>query len=169
MRIIIRQVRGRKKHPNWAGIAKEVERTMDAEVKPKVLGYATKIVANWKHKPTFKAKKQVSTTAITLDVWPTGPNAKYWKWTSRGTRKRDITPKKKGGVLAFPSGYTPKTRPRGPSYGGSGASSGKMIFTTFVKDHKIKARKFEEAWARWAKKWFAKTMENAIRRGARSA
>jgi hypothetical protein len=176
MRILIRRFRGRRKHPNWTGIAKEAERTLDAVVKPRLLSYAERIVANWEHKPEFKARKVVTRGAIAVDVWPTGPNKKYWVWVSRGTglygpkhRKYPIKPRKPGGVLAFPSVYTPKTRPRGPSYGGPGTSSGPTVFAMHVEHPGTKPRHFEEAWARWGKTWFRREMENAIRRGARRA
>lgn len=176
MRILLRRVRGRAKHPNWTGIAKEAERTLDAVVKPRLLKYPAKIVANWEHKPDFKARKKVTRQAISVYVFPAGPNKDIWVWVSRGTglygpkkSKYPIEPKKKGGVLAFPSVYTPKTKPRGPSYGGPGKSSGPTIFAKSVMHPGIKGRHFEEAWARWAKTWFRREMENAMRRGARRA
>jgi len=169
MRILIRRFRGRKKAPNWSGIAKEVERALDTKVKPRLLEYPKKITANWEHKPDFQARKRITRDAIAVDVWPTGPNKDYWIWTSRGTKPHPIKPKR-AKVLAFPSIYVPKTKPRGPSYGGPGKSSGPTVFAMYVKKHPgTKPRHFEEAWARWGKTWFRKEMENAIRRGARRA
>jgi len=176
MRILIKRVKGRAKHPNWSGIAKEAEKTLDAVVKPRLLEYGNKVVANWEHKPQFKARKSVTKDAISVDVWPAGPHRDIWIWVSRGTglygpkhRKYPITPKKPGGVLVFPSVYIPKTRPRGPSYSGPGSSSGPTIFAKKVMHPGIKPRHFEEAWARWGKTWFRREMENAMRRGARRA
>ena len=168
MRILIRRFRGRRKHPNWTGIVKEAERTLDRVVKPRLLDYAERVVANWEHKPRFKARKVVTRKAIAVDVWPTGPNKKYWVWTSRGTKPHVIKPKR-AKVLAFPSVYVPKTTPRGPSYGGPGTSSGPTIFAAHVDHPGTKPRRFEEAWARWGKTWFRREMENAMRRGARRA
>ena len=109
-------------------------------------------------------------------VYPAGPHRDIWQWVSRGTglygpkkRKYPIRPKKKGGVLAFPESYTPKTTVRGPGYKGSGKSSGPTIFAKEVMHPGIKGRHFEEAWGRWAKTWFRREMENAMRRGARRA
>ena len=150
------------------GIAKEVEKAIDQEVKPRILGYAEKIVANWEHKPEFKARKLVSRSGIILYVYPTGPNKQYWIWTSRGTRSHKIRPKT-AKMLVFPSVYTPKTTPRGPSYGGPGTSSGDTVFAAEVDHPGTKPRHFEEAWARWAKKPSQREIENAMRRGARKA
>ena len=168
MQILFRQIRARAKHPNWSGIAKELEKTLDAEVKPRLLEYGERVVANWEHKPQFKARKRITRGGISVYVYPAGENKKYWIWTSRGTRPHPIEPKK-ASVLAFPSVYTPKTKPRGPSYGGPGTSSGPMIYARHVDHPGTKPRHFEEAWARWTKTWFRREMENAIRRGVRRA
>jgi hypothetical protein len=167
VRVLLRQVRGRKKSPRWTEIAKEVERSMESTVKPRILEYAEKIVANWEHMPQFKARKSVG-KEILLYVYPTGPNAVYWIWTSRGTKAHKITPKK-ASVLAFPTGYAPKTSPRGPSYGGPGKATGPTVFAVEVDHPGTRPRHFEEAWARWAKTWFRREIENAMRRGARRA
>jgi hypothetical protein len=169
MQILLRRIKGRKKAPNWTGIVKEVERTLDRYVKPRLLGYPKKIVANWEHKPDFKAMKRITRDAIKVYIYPTGEHKDIWQYVSRGTKPHIIRPKKKGGVLAFPLVYVPKTKPRGPSYGGPGKSSGPTIFAKEVKHPGTKPRHFEEAWARWAKTWFRREMENAMRRGARRA
>lgn len=168
MRILLRRVRGRRKHPNWSGIAKEVEKTLDAKVKPRLLDYPRRIVASWEHKPEFRAMKRVTRGDIRVYIYPTGPNKKYWIWTSRGTKPHVIEPKN-APVLAFPSIYTPKTTVRGPGYKGPGTSSGPTVFAMHVEHPGTKPRHFEEAWGRWAKTWFRREMENAIRRGARRA
>jgi hypothetical protein len=185
VRVLLKQVRGRKKSPRWTEIAKETERSMESTVKPRILGYAEKIVANWEHKPQFKARKSVGRGGIVLYVYPTGPNAVYWIWTSRGTKKHKIRPKtqrrfaagapegrggqfrKRAKLLAFPTGYVPKTTPRGPGYGGPGTATGPTVFAVEVDHPGTKARHFEEAWARWAKTWFRREIENAMRRGAK--
>jgi hypothetical protein len=175
MQILLRRIKGRKKAPNWTGIAKEVERTLDRYVKPRLLEYGERVTANWEHKPAFKAKKRVTKEGISVYVYPT-KNKDIWTWVSRGTgihgpkKKPYRIPKTGKKLLAFPSVYAPKTKPRGPSYGGSGESSGPTHFAMYIKDHPgIKGRHFEEAWARWAKTWFRREMENAMRRGARRA
>lgn len=167
MRVQVRQVRGRKTSPKWTQIADEVKRTVNAKVKPRMLEYPEKVVANWEHKPAFQARLTTGQSII-LYVYPIGPNAKYWIWTSRGTKRHTISAKN-APVLAFPSSYAPKTRPRGPSYGGPGKSSGETVFAMEVDHPGTKARHFEEAWARWSKKWFRREIENAMRRGSRRA
>lgn len=165
---MIRRFRGRKRHPNWSGIAKEAKKTLDVVVKPRLLSYPRRIVASWEHKPDFKAMKKVTRQDIRVYVYPTGPNKKYWIWTSRGTKPHPIEPKK-APILAFPSVYKPKTTVRGPGYKGPGRSSGPTIFAMHVDHPGTKPRHFEEAWTRWAKTWFRREMENAMRRGARRA
>lgn len=167
MRILMRRVRGRAKHPNWTGIAKEAERTLDVVVKPRLVKWGERTVANWKHKPGFAARKYVTRQAIRVCVYPTGENKKYWIWTSRGTKPHPIEPKKKP-ILAFPSIYIPKTS-IGPTYGGPGTSKGPTIFAMHVDHPGTWPRHFEEAWAIWARDWFRREMENAMRRGARRA
>lgn len=173
MQVVLRRVRGRAKHPNWSGIATETMAALQKEVKPLLLGYAEKVVENWEHKPHFAAELKVTRQAVSVYVFPKGPNRDYWIWTSRGTKPHKIKPKGKarGGsdVLAFPSLYTPKTSPRGPSYGGPGKSSGDTVFAKEVDHPGTRARRFEEAWARWSKKPVQRALANAMRRGARKA
>lgn len=185
MRVLMRPIRSRATHPNWSGIVREVEKAMDDEVKPRVLGYYEKIVANWSNKPVFRARRTIWRGGVALDVWPTGPGLQYWQWTSRGTRPHRITPRKYGwvsvgpareravrkerAVLAFPSAYAPKTSPHGPSYGGPGKGSGPTVFATEVHHPGTRPRHFEEAIARWCRPWFAPTIERAMRRGIRKA
>lgn len=168
MQILLRPVRSRKTHPNWTGIVKEVERELDSYVKPRLLDYPRRIVASWEHKPDFKAMKRVTKDAISVYVYPTGPHRDIWQWVSRGTKPHIIRPKR-AKVLAFPEIYEPRTTVRGPGYKGPGKSSGPTVFAKEVHHPGTKARHFEEAWGRWAKTWFRKAMENAMRRGARRA
>jgi len=161
-------------HPKWTLIADEVKKTIDDVVKPRVLEYHQNIVAPWDHPPEFKAAKFVTKEGITVRVWAVGPNKKYWIWVTEGTKppKKDIVPKKPGGVLAFPANYKPHTTVRGPGYKGPGTSSGPMVFVKRIKKENIKgikARPFIPAIARWSKTWFAREMKNAIARGKRKA
>jgi hypothetical protein len=168
MRVLMRQVRGRKKHPNWTGIAKEAERTAREQVCKRIMGYAEKIVANWDHRPEFRCFVGISRGGLIIWVFPFGQNKRFWIWTSRGTSPHPIEPKN-APVLVFPSVYTPKTTPRGPSYGGPGTSSGELVFAAHVDHPGTRPRHFEEAWGRWAKRPFRREIENAMRRGARRA
>lgn len=178
MQIIARPIRSRGKRSDWIQIAKEIARTMDDVVKPRMLDYPERIVARWsaKNRPTFKATKHISNKEIFIRVVPTGPNADRWKQISRGTglygpkgKKYRIPKEGPGPPLAFPSVYSPKTTVRGPGFKGPGTSSGPMVFASHVMHSGIKARHFEEAWARWSKTWFKREIENAIRRGIRKS
>jgi len=179
MRVSVRQVRGRKKHPNWSGIVKEVERTLDRETKPMLIEYHKRITDEWSgEKPVFKAKKRVTRDAITVYVYPIGGKGKdKWIWLTQGTglygpkhAKYPIKPKKKGGVLAFPSVYTPRTRAgAGGQYKGPGTSSGDTVVVKSVMHPGIRPRPFHKVIARWARPKFYRQMEAAMKRGARRA
>jgi len=168
MQVTMRPIRP-DKPPNWRGILDEVEKTMDVggPVAKRGLSYFERITASWKHNPAHKAK--VRNTARSLITWigPTGEYAKYWGWITFGTPEREIVPKKPGGVLVFPTSYQPKTSPGGSGrYRGPGRAVGPTVFVKKVRKHKIRARKFEVAIARWSRPWFAKTIRAAIRKGA---
>lgn len=167
MRVFTRMVRGRKKHPNWSGIAKEIERTIDATIKPEALSYFERIVASWKHKPGFKARKRVSHEEIVIWVYPTGEHKAIWGYVSGGTRPHIIRPKK-ARALVFRTGYEPRTRPGG-QYRGPGTATGDLVFAQQVQHPGSKARNFERHIARWYGPKFRRHMENAARRGARRA
>lgn len=180
MQVVLRKFAERARHPNWQGIAREMMAAMQSEVKPLMLGYGERVVANWKNKPHFSAEIKITREAASLSVEPKGPNRELWIWVSRGTglygpkkQRYWIRPKgrRRGGadILAFPSLYLPKTSPRGPSYGGPGKSSGPTRFSRGHKHPGIKPRNFEAAWARWGRGPVRRILENAARRGARKA
>ncbi len=166
MRIILWTVRGRKKSPQWANIAKEVERTLDATIKPKLLSYGERVTASWDHKVKWMTRKTVTRGGIGIYMWPAS-NADIWTYVSRGTKPHRI-PKVGNTLLAFPTGYAPHTKPSGPSYNGPGRASGPVFFAMHVKKHPgNKGRHFEEAFGRWIRPIFRREVENAMRRGAR--
>jgi len=102
-----------------------------------------------------------------VNVFPAGPDKKYWIWTSRGTKKHDIPVGDKG-YLAFQLGYTPKTKYRG-QYGGPGKATGEWRRVDYTIEHPgTKAREFEEVIAEQQKRWFSDTMENIWRRTIRA-
>lgn len=162
---------GRKKHPNWSGIVDEIEKEFDTTVAKRLPEYPKKVTANWEHKPDFPTKKRKSKQAIRMECAPAGPNEKFWIWTTAGTPRHPITPKK-ATVLAFPSVYVPKTKRAGPvgSFGGPGRSSGPTVFAKEVKDHPgTDPRRFVGPWARLAMVWFRLAMQGAVARGASRA
>ena len=172
MKILIRQVHGRKKAPNWSAIAQEVERTMEKVVKPSLLESFKVIVAGWEHKPEFKARKYVHKGAIEVAVYPAGEYKKIWRYVSEGTRPHKIRVKN-AKALAFvwggPGSYNPKTTTR-PSWGGPGTvTGGKMTYRQEVDHPGTEARNFEKLIVDKYKPQFRRHIENAMRRGARRA
>jgi len=174
MKILIRRVRGRAKAPNWAAMAKEVERTMDARVKPALVKEFKKVVADWEHKPRFAARKYVNKGAIEVAVYPTGTNKKIWRYVSEGTKPHTIRPKH-AKALRFqwggPGSYKPRTTVGPPpTFGGPGAvSGGKRVAFKQVIHPGIEARNFERHIADQYRPKFRREIENALRRGARRA
>ena len=172
MKILIKRVRGRAKAPNWAAMAKEVKRTMDARVKPALLREFKKVVTDWDHKPGFAARKYVNKGAIEVAVYPTGTNKKIWRYVSEGTPPHVIRPKH-AKTLRFqwggPGSYKPKTT-TAPSWGGPGTvSGGKTVYRQEVHHPGTEARNFERYIADQYLPKFRKEIENAMRRGARRA
>ena len=177
--VLFRPIHTRGKRPDWKAIAKEIEDTLDRETKPTLIEYHERIVAQWSgDKPGFKARKRVTRTGISVSVYPTGGEGKdKWIWLTQGTglygpKKKEIKikPKKPGGVLAFPSVYTPRTRAgAGGQYKGSGKSSGPTVFAKEVTIKGIRPRPFPKVIARWARPKFIRQMEAAIKRGKRKA
>jgi hypothetical protein len=169
---------GRTKAPNWTGIVKEIDKSFDTVVKRRLPEYPKLVTDNWQHQPDFPTKKSKGRDSIRMSCIPSGPNKDIWKWVSGGTgihgpkgRPYRI-PKSGTKLLAFPSVYTPKTKPGGPvrGFGGPGRSSGPTIFAMYVKEHPgIKGRRFVDPWARLARVWFTLEMKDAVKRGARRA
>jgi len=62
----------------------------------------------WKDKPTFKVKlsKRRRMYVVRSEV-----SDRRWIWIDKGVKGRYIRPKRRGGVLAFPSRFRAKTKP----------------------------------------------------------
>ena len=125
-----------------------------------------KRVANWDHKPDFRGKSKVTIDALIIDMFPTGPNKKYWEWNVRGTRAHKIRAKR-APSLAFNLGYQPKTSARPYYYGGPGTASGPLVFAKEVNHPGTEPRPHVEVIKQQNKSWYSKTMENAWRRAIR--
>ena len=89
-------------------------------------------------------------------------NEKY-RWMNDGTKKRDIVPKKPGGVLVFRANSKPKTK-RGVIGSTAGSKGGELIFTKIVKDHEIEARNFDTQIAKKMQPVFVKDMQAAMKK-----
>lgn len=171
--VLFRQIKA--KIPNWQAFYAEIERTINAEVKPELTGWFDKIVADWKNRPSFKAVSKTTQDWISVYVYPVGVNAKIWKYVSGGTRGPYPIPKpgnKRAKTLRFRWGgygsYKARTTPQG-GYKGPGKATGKMQSFKRVRHPGIKARNFERHIARWYQKRFRQTMKNAVARGLRKA
>ena len=131
-------------------IKRELEHTMDANVKPEVVAQFKEVVDNWEHKPDFQARKYVKGDSIELAVFPAGPDKMIWTYVSRGTKGPYPIPKNPATskVLTFqwggPGSYVPRTT-TAPSWGGPGTVvGGQTVHFRQVMHPGIKARKFEE-------------------------
>jgi hypothetical protein len=148
----------------------EIRSTIDKKVKKRAIEYCEKVVSNWEHKPKFIGSTYIDSDKISLYVEPVGENAKYWIWTSRGTKPHQISAgtvikKKRSSLLAFRKNYNPKTRP-GPTYGGPGKGSGPIVFARVVNHPGTRPRKFEEWIGKNIKGEFRSDIEAAFRRGS---
>lgn len=173
--VAYRVTRSRRKFMKSPEIKAYMGRVMDTTVKPKFLGQFENVVASWKNKPKFKARKFLKPDSISLNVFPTGEHKKIWQYVSKGTKRHKIpkSPMPPGKALAFNWGgyhsYKAKTGPRG-YYKGPGRVVGGTLHRFKQVDHPgNKAREFERIIRNRNKKWFNRTMENAWRRAIRRA
>jgi len=172
--IYMRLVRSRGLRPDWKYMEREVSAELDNRIKPDLLGYFNRIVANWsdEHRPAFRARKSMTKQAISVWVYPTGPGAEIWKLVSiTGAKPHEITPKHKSAlkfVWGGPGSYKARTTTAG-GYKGPGAPSGEVVFRGRVFHPGFKSRNFEKHIARWYKPKFRRNIENAFRRGISKA
>jgi hypothetical protein len=165
----------RAKPVNWQPFYNEVAKTLDAEVKPALLAYFEKVTKSWVNEQTFKAKKRITQTMMTVDVWPSGPNAKIWGYVTNGNPTPYRIPKlgnTKAKTLRFTWGgkgsYKARTTPQG-GYKGPGKATGNTTYRKFVTHPVVPGRHFEKHIARWYNPQFRRTMKNAVARGLRAA
>lgn len=153
-------------------IMREIRQTIRRDAKPDVLARFEDIVANWKHKPKFRARLKTTRNELKLVAKATGKNAKIWHYVSRGTKPHKITAKR-GKTLAFqwggPGSYQPKTSP-GPFWGGPGTvRDAKMAYPQSVDHPGFEGRHFEEWIAKVEGPRFQGRVSAAIRRGRKKA
>jgi len=168
--IALRAVRSRRKFIRAPIVQDYLAAVLDSEVKQHFISEFDEVVANWRHKPEFKARKFVSDDQIKVNVFPAGDNAQIYKFVTGGTRPHKIAAVN-APTLAFmwngPGSYRPKTRPGGKSGGPGTVSGGTMHYPKSVNHPGTEAREFEKVIREKNKKWFSKTMENAWRRAIR--
>lgn len=146
---------------------REVRDALRTEVAPLAIRIMEEVVENWDNKPQFAGASIVDPNEIKLFVEPFGPNAKYWEWTSRGTRPHIIRARRVP-FLIFRDTYEPKTTPGPPpTWGGPGTSSGDYVRKKEVQHPGTTPRHFEEYVANRVVNDFRRIVENAIKRGIR--
>lgn len=144
-----------------------------------------RVVANWEHQPDFYY--QVGIGAKMLYVWIKIRNAAealseygatigdLWKWISQtGTKKHIITPRKAGGVLAFPWGgprsYKSKTGASPARYGGPGTVTGAQPSAfAYVEHPGFPPRYFDRDINTDLKPYFDTKVDRGYKRGFRKA
>jgi len=169
--VAYRVIRSRRAFVNAPVVRRVLAAAIDDVVKPHFISEFDKRVANWKHKPEFKARKFITTDALRLDVYPSGPNKEIYGYVTKGTRPHIITAKR-APALSFmwggPGSYQAKTTPGG-GYGGPGTvTGGKRVAFKSVHHPGFKGRNFEALIRKENAAWFKQTMENAWRRAIRA-
>jgi len=169
--VAYRVTRSRRAFVNAPVVRKVLEQALDSEVKPHYLREFEKVVANWEHKPDFRARKFIAADSIKLNVYPAGKNKDIYGYVTGGTRPHVIRAKN-APMLAFmwggPGSYRAKTLPGG-LYGGPGTvAGGKMTFRKQVNHPGNKAREFEKTIRKQQAAWFSRIMKNAWQRAIRA-
>lgn len=124
-------------------------------------------VNGWSQKPDFGWAQRKSADEVTINVYPTGPNADIWTLVNEGSPRHDIYPKKPGGILAFRPGYRSATKP-GQLRSGRKYRSGKTVFAKYIIDHPgFEGRKFTEMIAQTFAEDYAMDMQEAVTEVAR--
>lgn len=170
--IAMRVTRGRRKFVKHPEIRRYLGLVLDQIVKPHLIQRFNLVVMNWKHQPTFKGRKFITTDRIWVNVFPSGDkeDVDIYRFVTKGTKRHRIRARN-APYLAFMWGgkgsYKPKTKPVG-KIGGPGIVVGGTLRRPFEVNHPgSEARNFEKAIKDDEKRWFSRTMENAWRRAIR--
>lgn len=125
-----------------------------------------KTTATWMKKPKFEIVVSLTQPGPTLLV---GTDDEIYGYVSKGTKgpyeiwAGIYTGKSSKKALAFPSSFSPKTRP-GVIGSSGGSSGGKKVVRPYVVHPGIKPRGFEEAIQKIWKTKFKRAMEAAMRK-----
>ena len=123
----------------WGAVAREINKGVQ-EGGEILLAAHERVTRTWKTDMNFKLK------VTKVHGWPFRPKVvvasvstknPIWLWLDKGTKTHPVTPKKPGGVLAFPSKFASKSKPN--SLGARKGFSGGP--TWFSKGHKVKGIK----------------------------
>lgn len=140
---------------------KALRETINKTVKPDVLEMFAVTVDSWSIRPRFRAVTKINKTGISLEVYPSGTRADIWSMLNQGTRGHRVEPKNKK-ALRFRSRYKAKTAP-GLVGSGPGGGSGKFVFSKGHWVKGIKARRWDKAIAKEAKKGMKSKFDAAIK------
>ena len=168
MRVVWRKFRTRQNFPNFAALKQEVMAEMDRSVKPALVHAHERVVADWRHKPEFKARKVVNQRGVAVDIYPAGEYKMIWVYVDQGTEPHLIRPKR-ARRLRFQTGYHPRTSAKPARYGASdgGKATGPVVYASVVHHPGTKARNFTQTIADDMRVDIKRMIENALRRGAR--
>ena len=170
--VAFRVTRSRRAFVNAPQVKKVLEKALDGEVKPHFIDEFDKVVANWKHKPTFKGRKFITADALSVTIYPEGAKSKeIYGYVTKGTRPHVIRAKNVPYLVFMwggPGSYKSKTAPGG-KFGGPGiVVGGELTVRRQVNHPGNAARDFEGVIRKKEKPWFSRTMENAWRRAIRA-
>ncbi len=138
------------------------------------------VTKTWDHQPKFIVETHVTARlpSPSVEVYTKDEIFNYVNMGTGGAKKGTgetyeiwagiYTGKSNKKVLAFPSAFTPKTKP-GSLTAGSGSSGGETVFRPYVEHPGITPRRFDKAIAKKRTPWFKRLMEAAMRRAARAS
>lgn len=168
--MLFRNVRGSKRKAAIQDlnsiVRKQLEDVIEQKVKPALIKSHEIIVANWEHKPKFQSRKYIKPDKIAVNVFPTGDNAKIWRFVNEGTRPHIIRAKN-APLLVFQTGYKSKTLAKpARTVSGGGKYTGPTVRAKVVNHPGTEARNFTKEIAEDIKPSFKKEIENAFRQAA---
>ncbi len=126
--------------------------------------------ATWEHEVTFDMAVSLKQPGPTVTITTQDD---VWNMLDKGTQPHEIwagayTGKSKAKVLAFPSAFSPKTRPRQlKSY--SGRRGGETVFRPYVEHPGTEAREWTKTAASKRRKWYKSQMQAAMRRAVKKS
>ena len=156
---------------NLGALEKEL-RKAQGEWMGKVIREYQGTTKNWKRRPAFFGRGSEVGVVTKIEI---GYDSEIYGYVDEGTGqaaghggKYPITPKRPGGVLAFPSVSTPKTKP-GSLKSGAGRRGGSTVFTRKVMHPGIKPRNFSRQIKKKMEPVLESDMQNAMGRGAKKS
>jgi len=91
--VAYRAIRSRRAFVNAPRARRVLDDTLDNTVKPYLIQQFNYRVANWKHKPNFKARKFVNRDETKVTVFPSGPSfpkRRPWQLQSQDRPRRKV-------------------------------------------------------------------------------